>query len=142
MQAISDRERAGLFRVSAFTCAFALLLLPVAAQSSLPVLGAERMRDAVIAIPTVAPHAPGRTDSGRVRDPFVPLVDDETATKAVAPVMLAFASGARPVALVQVDGRTVALALGAAAFGARVIYVDAHVVRLSDGRTLVLREAP
>lgn len=141
MRTISERERAVLFRVSAVTCAFAILLLPVAAQSSSPVAAIDPARDRAIAIPTVAPRVSGRNDVGPVRDPFVALVDDEE-SKAVAPILLAFASGARPVALVQVDGRTVALTLGAQAFGATVTYVDGRTVRLSDGRTLALREAP
>lgn len=142
MRPISETERAGLFRVSAVTCAFAILLLPVAAQSSSPVAGVDVGRDGAFAVPTVAPRLSRASDLERVRDPFAPLVDDEATAKAVAPVLLAFASGVRPVALVEVDGRTVALSLGGSAFGARVTYVDAHTVRLSDGRTLALRGAP
>jgi len=141
MRTISERQRAVLFRVSAVTCAFAILLLPVAAQSSSPEGASDTVRARTIAVPTVAPSVSRRSDFGSVRDPFVALVDDE-GSKAVAPVLLAFASGARPVALVNVDGRTVALTPGASAFGATVRYVDAHTVRLSDGRTLALREAP
>jgi hypothetical protein len=139
MRAISESERGGLLRVSASLCAFAMLLLPMAAQSSAPSVSVDLDPLAAIAVPTVAPRSPRASRSERVRDPFVPIVDDEGAAKALAPIILAFASGARPVALVEVDGQTIALAVGAPAFGARVTHLDAHAVRLSDGRTLFLR---
>ncbi len=140
MQGLTDPTRARLLRASAAICATSILLLPVAAQSSLAVepLGREV---APIAVPTVAPSMrPGR-GAALVRDPFRPLAA-EGERAPIRPTLLAFASGARPVALVEVDGHTQALALGTSAFGSRVSYVDSAVVRLADGRSLALVRRP
>ncbi|HEY8321116.1 MAG TPA: hypothetical protein VIG46_04885 [Candidatus Baltobacteraceae bacterium] len=140
MRAISLHERALLLRISAVTCAVAGLLLPIAAQSSSVVIPTERV-GAPVAVPTVAPALVRAGVWARVRDPFVALVGSETSAKAAAPVLVAFAEGVRPVALVEIDGQTVALMRGSTALGARVTYVDARIVRLSDGRTLALRRS-
>lgn len=140
MQGLTDPARAGLLRVSAATCAASLLLLPVAAQSSLAVK--PWGRDVVtIAVPTVAPSSPPARGIAGVRDPFR-SVGDESGREALRPILLAYATGARPVALVDVEGRTQTLALGVSAFGSRVTYVDSTVVRLADGRSLALVKRP
>lgn len=140
MQELTDPERARLLRASAALCATAMLLLPIAAHSSLGV--AQTGPDvAVVAVPTVAPRLRSARAAERVRDPFRPLVQDEEGTS-VRATLLAYASGARPIALVDANGRTRVLMVGAVAFGSRVTYVDSTVVRLADGRSLALLRRP
>lgn len=140
MRSLSDADRASLLRASAVLCATTLLLLPIAAQSSLP--DAQAGPDVVpIVVPTVAPTSRPAHTPVYVRDPFRPLVESiERAS--VRPALVAYASGTRPVALVEMGGHTQALAIGVEAFGSRVTFVDSTVVRLADGRSLVLLRRP
>jgi hypothetical protein len=138
MLALYDAERTRLLRASAVVCAMAILLLPIAAQSSRTIEPA-LSGAAPFVVPTVPPAIARAPLSGSVRDPFRPTVDDGGGDRAISPVLLAFADGVRPVALVEIDGRAEAIEAGGQAFGSRVVYVDAKTVRLTDGRTFALR---
>ena len=136
MRDLSEPLRSALLRAGAALSTAALLLLPMAAESS-PPLGAVP-DPAPSALPTVAP--PGRFGgTARVRDPFRPSVRDDEADGDPHLVLVAFASGVRPIVLVETDGRTKAIAVDDQAFGSRVVYVDAHTIRLADGRSLAVR---
>lgn len=142
MREISERERAGLLRASAAICSAALLLLPMAAQSSQSLDSDPGATRPSTPLPTVAPPRRPRPADTIARDPFEPAVADQSAIRSEGVVLLAFASGVRPVALIDIGGKTIAVAAGDPAFGSRVTYLDARIVRLADGRVFALRQRP
>ena len=134
MLALDDVTRTALFRASAATCA--------TAQSSRLLEPTEVSVAAPLVVPTVAPIPTRANPAVRVRDPFQPAAEGRANESGISPVLLAFASGTRSVALIEVNGRTLAIAIGDDAFGSRVVSMDARTMRLADGRTFAMRSHP
>lgn len=134
-------HRSGMLRAGGALCAVALLLLPLAARSARSLPSDEALKPIEFGSPpppaTPFPHVYVE------RDPFEapPGAWRETEGSRARAIVRAVASGARPAALVEEDGRTQLVSIGDRIDGIAVIAIDASGLVFADGTRLQIEKA-
>jgi hypothetical protein len=133
---LEDESRSALYRWSIALCSIALVLLPLAARSSIKPPGSsatfELERTAVVAPPDRRPQL------AFSRDPFEPAVATESLQMVSVAIVRGVVLGERPQAIVDERGREKLVGIGSNVGTSHVLAIDPDGVILADGTFLRL----